>query len=266
MEQATYEYITKSIKTIYNIDLNYYKSQQMHRRLDSWLIRTGASDWESYFDRIKLDENEMIRFRNYLTINVTEFFRDPERWQYLKNEILPGLYREASMRNGSSGIRVWSAGCSIGVEAYSLSILMNETANAKKDYLLATDLDRGALMTAKNRGPYSKEDVRQISDTYMKKFFEPKGPPYHVTQNLASNVVFREQNLMEDKFEEGFDLIVCRNVVIYFTNDAKTKLYHKFHNALRPGGILFLGGTEIIPRPNEFGFKNRGVSFYIRVD
>jgi chemotaxis protein methyltransferase CheR len=88
---------------------------------------------------------------------------------------------------------------------------------------------------------------------------------YSITEKLAHRVHFQEQDMLADRFENSFDLIVCRNVIIYFTNEAKTMLYSKFHAALRPGGVLFLGGTEIIPRPQELGFRNYGISFYMKV-
>jgi chemotaxis protein methyltransferase CheR len=95
-------------------------------------------------------------------------------------------------------------------------------------------------------------------------YFKPGGPPFFVNNSLIQKVTFKELNLLQDNFEKNYDLIVCRNVVIYFTTETKTMLYQKFRDALRPGGVLFVGGTEIIPRPQEFGLKSTGFSFYIR--
>ena len=237
----------------------------MRRRLDSWLARTTLDTWDEYFALVASDEKELTKFRNYLTINVTEFFRDIDRWNSLKTDVLPALLKEAIGRKPpTDGLRVWSAGCSVGVEAYTLAMILDEMAPNKKHYILASDVDRGALQKARAGGPYIAEEGRNLTDTQVRKFMKPNGPPYYIRNTLIDRINFREQNLMTDRFENNFDLIVCRNVIIYFTNDAKALLYPKFQQALRPGGILFLGGTEIIPRPSEICLKNHGISFYMK--
>jgi chemotaxis protein methyltransferase CheR len=143
--------------------------------------------------------------------------------------------------------------------------LLSELLTTHNHYLLATDLDRGALVKAKARGPYTAEDIRNVSIDERSRYFEAGGPPFFVTEKLSQLVTFREQDMLLDQFEDGFDLIVCRNVIIYFTTEAKNILYNKFSRALRPGGILFLGGTEIIPKPQEFSLLGQGFSFYKKV-
>jgi chemotaxis protein methyltransferase CheR len=260
MDIEVYQTVKGSIKKLLNIDLNYYKDEQMRRRLDSWLTRTDSPNWQQYFKRLAGDHQELSRFRNYLTINVSEFFRDKERWRFLREDIIPYLLQT----NRSGALRVWSAGCSTGQEIYSLAMLLNEMTPTRRHTLLATDIDRGALTKARARGPYAAEDVRNLHPGQMATYFEPGGPPYLVKESLSSRIQFCEQNMVEDPFENNFDLIVCRNVIIYFTAEAKDILYPKFFNALRPGGVLFLGGTEIVPRPQEIGFSTRGFSFYIK--
>jgi chemotaxis protein methyltransferase CheR len=265
MEMDVYNNIQHNVKKILNIDLTYYKDEQMRRRLDSWLVRTTLSSWDEYFHLVTHDETELTRFRNYLTINVTEFFRDLDRWNALIKDVLPGLIKDAAARKApQDGLRVWSAGCSVGVEAYTLAMVLEEIMPMKNHTILATDLDRGALAKAKAGGPYQADETKNLTDVQKRKYLETGGPPHFIRKTLASKITFREQNLMTDQFDNNFDLIVCRNVIIYFTNDAKAKLYPKFQQALRPGGVLFLGGTEIIPRPAEIGLKNYGISFYIK--
>lgn len=265
MEMEEYSQIKVSVKHLLNIDLNYYKDEQMRRRLDSWLVRSASSSWRDYLKRLSSEPTELARFRDYLTINVSEFFRDAERWNTLRSTILPELLQAAPrLHPKSGGLRIWSAGCSIGPEPYSLAILLDELSPHQTHYLLATDLDRGALQKARSRGPYSADDIRNVSPQQRADYFEPGGPPFYVKEKVAHRVSFKEHNMVEDPFENEFDLIVCRNVIIYFTNDAKNILYRKFHAALRQGGILFLGGTEIIPHPQEIGFNNHGISFSIK--
>ena len=264
MDADIYTQVKTSIKHTLKIDLKNYKDEQMKRRLDSWLIRSHFNTWKEYFSMLSTDETELERFRNYLTINVTEFFRDPNRWDTLHQEIVPYLIKNSMTYRQIEGLKLWSAGCSIGTEAYSLAILMGETAPSQKYSILATDLDRGALSKARAGGPYTQEDLHNLSLMQRQKHITP-APPYYVSEKIKKNIRFEEQDLFANRFESGFDLIVCRNVVIYFTAEAKNTLYAKFCEALRPGGILFLGGTEIISGPIKFGLKNFGISFYKKV-
>ena len=262
MDAEVYTQLKDSIKQTLKIDLANYKDEQMKRRLDSWLVRTRLGTWKEYFSLIAADSLELERFRNYLTINVTEFFRDPNRWATLAQEVLPYLIKNAAeSRQPGNGLKLWSAGCSIGTEPYTIAIMMEENFPRQKYSLLASDLDRGALAKARAGGPYLQDDIRNLSPQQRQKYISSLAP-YHVNDSLKKHITFQEQDFFRDRFDTGFDLIVCRNVVIYFTAEAKDDLYARFHAALRPGGVLFLGGTEIISTPSRFGFNNFGISFY----
>jgi chemotaxis protein methyltransferase CheR len=256
MEPEVYLQVKRSVKNLLDINLDHYKDQQMKRRLDAWLTRAGGGSWPAYFHRLRAEPDEMARFRNYLTINVSAFFRDPERWRDLRERVFPNLL--ATRRQ----LRVWSAGCSLGQEAYTLAILLDEVAPHRAHTLLATDLDRGALKHAQAHGPYAAQDLQHLTPGQLTKYFEPGAPPLHIARALARRLTFREHNLLADQFEGDFDLIVCRNVVIYFTDAGKMQLYQKFFDALRPGGVLFIGGTEFISQAAQLGFHNLGLSFY----
>ncbi len=264
MDTEQYTQVRNSIKRKLQIDLSNYKDEQMKRRLDSWLARTHLDSWSDYFSLLSGDENELAKFRDYLTINVTEFFRDPNRWDTLRQEILPYLIKNAAENRQVGGLKLWSAGCSIGSEPYTIAMLMAEAAPGTRYSLLATDLERGALQKAKARGPYSQDDIRNISPAQRRAYLTTTAPHF-VQEALQKNIRFQEQDLFADRFESGFDLIVCRNVVIYFTAEAKDQLYTKFQAALRPGGVLFLGGTEIISGPSKYGLQTFGISFYKKI-
>jgi chemotaxis protein methyltransferase CheR len=271
VETEVYVQIKLTVKKLLDINLDYYKDEQMKRRLDSWLVRVGARSWPDYFKRLQTDEIELGRFRDYLTINVSSFFRDPERWQTLRQKVVPDLLESTAQRERAKGsalpvshLRVWSAGCSIGMEPYSLAMLLEELTPNRRHHILASDLDRGALAKARGRGPYTADEVQNVNPAQRAKFFQPGGPPFFVTETLAKRVEFRELDLLANDFVPGMDLIVCRNVVIYFTEEAKSKLYRRFFEALRPGGVLFVGGTEVISHSNDIGFRSYGISFYQR--
>jgi chemotaxis protein methyltransferase CheR len=258
MDLGTYQKVKHTVNLILDIDLDHYKDEQMRRRLDSWLSRNGALNWDEYFVRIKKDESELRRFRDFLTINVTEFFRDSERWQFLKQKVIPEVLKPGKI------LRIWSAGCSKGAEIYSTAMLFDELTPSRRHYLLGTDLDLGVLEIAKTGGPFAMEEVRNVSPVQKSMYFKAGGPPYFVNDELKKKVEFRTQDLLKNPFEKNFDIIICRNVVIYFTADTKEFLYHKFYQALGPGGVLFVGGTEIIPKPQSIGFKPSGFSFYFK--
>ncbi len=265
MDLNTYSLVKQRIRSLLNINLDHYKDEQMRRRLDSWLARSTSNDWSEYLHRLKADTHELSRLRDYLTINVSAFFRDQERWQALRETILPELIASNRSRCSASPINVWSAGCSIGAEAYSLAMLLEELLPRQRPRILATDLDRGALLKARQRGPYTAEEIQNLSPSQRSAYLAPGGPPYYLRDSLSGKIEFREHNMLTDPFPTEMDLIVCRNVVIYFTTETKDTLYRKFQTALRPGGILFVGATEIIPRPVEIGLKSHGISFYQKV-
>lgn len=261
MDANVYTQVKTSIKRILKIDLTNYKDEQMKRRLDSWLVRSHVNTWNEYFALVTSDPLEQERFRNYLTINVTEFFRDPSRWESLRQDVMPYLIKNSIENHRSDGLKIWSAGCSIGTEPYTIAIMMADFMPTQKYSLLATDLDREALGKARARGPYSQDDVRNLTPLQRQKYITPVAP-FLAKETLQKNIRFQEQDLFADQFDTGFDLIICRNVVIYFTAEAKNILYAKFQAALRPGGVLFLGGTEMISGAKDFGFQNFGISFY----
>jgi chemotaxis protein methyltransferase CheR len=261
-----YQSVKHSIRQLLAIDLDHYKDEQMQRRLESWLVRNGAGSWDAYFTRVKSEALERSRFRDYLTINVSSFFRDPERWAALRTVVLPELIRPSAPSQAPGGtLRVWSGGCSIGAEPYTLAMIL-ETSFPKCRYQIrATDIDRGALATARAGGPYRAEDVENVPPAERAAFFEPGGPPYRMRSELGRAITFVEHDLVSSPFDANFDLIVCRNVVIYFTAETKVRLYRNFYDALRPGGCLFVGATEIILQAADVGFRSHNIGFYLKV-
>lgn len=239
------------VSAIAGVRLDDYKPEQMRRRIAAMAQRAGAGSFAAYLTRIERDPKEMAGFLARITINVSEMFRNPERFADLR-----GLFEG----NAGGAIRrplcVWSAGCSYGAEIYSLAILFDEMRLGRETRFLATDIDRDILERART-GRFQKAELHNLSperrDTY---FRETKEGECVVIDRLRSRVNFEEHDLLSDPYpEEEFDLIACRNVVIYFTDRAKRRVYENLLSALKPGGILFIGSTERIAEHREIGFE-----------
>lgn len=257
MDEREYILVKRNIRELLEINLDDYKSRQMQRRLKAQLARSGFRTWQRYFSHLKEDPEALQAFKNYLTINVSEFFRDPHKWEHLASKVLPPM-----LKNGAR-LRIWSAGCSHGAEPYTLAMLLDDLSSSPNHHrILATDIDRAMLDRAREGGPYTADDVRHVAKRRLARCFERKDDGYWVKPFLRTRVSFRQHNLLEDAFEKRFDLIVCRNVVIYFVEETKRMLYRQFAESLRTGGVLFVGGTEIISSLSELPLQSIAISFY----
>jgi chemotaxis protein methyltransferase CheR len=267
-ETPDYTQFKARIRARSGIDLNLYKQQQMHRRLLGLVERVQAKDFLEYYSVLERDPQEYALFLDRMTINVSELFRNPEKWQELKEKILPPMLAK------KPSLKVWSAGCSYGAEPYTLAILLNQIAPHGKHCLHASDLDRKIVARAQE-GKFTPSDVKNLEASTLTRYFSrlpsrsgsltsDMTPAYQVNADLRAQVTFRAHNLLADTFETGYDLICCRNVVIYFTDRAKERLYTEFYRALAPGGVLFVGGTERIFNYQELGFSSPLSFFYRR--
>jgi len=237
------------------IDLNQYKPAQMQRRITNFYTRQGAKTYVEFFNMIEGNSQLYKEFVDYLTINVTEFFRTPEKFVELEEKVIPELL------SANSRLNIWSAGCSIGAEPYSLAMILKDITPQTKHRILASDLDVEMLAKAK-AGSYTANELKNIAPSRLTKYFCKENNNFVINDEVKSRVEFVRHNLLLDKFETGFDLILCRNVVIYFTEEAKDALYRRFFAALKPGGVFFVGGTEAILNFREMGFQHYLPFFY----
>jgi len=237
------------------IDLSQYKEAQMKRRLTTLRVKNGYNTFSDFFTAMMKDKALFYEFLDRMTINVSEFWRNPNRWEVLRDIIIPELQRS------SRRLKLWSAACSTGEEPYTLAMILSDKDILAQTGILATDIDDGALAKAK-QGIYLERSLKDVPKDVAARYFTPEGPIYKVSDALKKNIDFRKQNLLLDKFDTGFDLIICRNVMIYFTEEAKSKLYQKFADSLRPGGYLFVGSTEQIFTPSQYGFESTETFFY----
>lgn len=252
-----YENFKKQILNLTTIDLNAYKERQMKRRIDTLISRNKFSDYDSYVAAIRKDKAKLEEFINYLTINVSEFYRNPQMWDILEKKIIPDLIA----KNGNN-IKIWSAACSTGDEPYSLAMLMGKFLPLSRVKIIATDIDRQILEKAQI-GVYGGNSLNALPDEFKKKYFTSVGgKAYQISDEIKRCVEFKKHDLLKDPYPTGCHLIVCRNVVIYFTEEAKTEIYRKFNESLVKGGILFVGSTEQIINYKELNYSSNALFFY----
>jgi len=257
MEDMDYVLFTKKVNEQLTLDLSHYKETQMKRRLTSLRQKRGFDTFAAYFNAMMKDPVLLNEFKDRVTINVSEFWRNPNRWSMLEQKFIP------EMLSKTSRLKCWSAACSTGEEPYTLAMILAEQG-AKSSDILAMDLDDTVLRKAQ-AGHYNDRSIRDVPPHYLKKYFSSDGLDFQVSDQLKRMVKFRKGNLLLDRFERDFDLIICRNVMIYFTESAKQELYHKFSQSLKPAGILFVGSTEQIFNPGQYGLESVESFFYRRI-
>ena len=257
MEDMDYVLFTRKVKDTLSLDLSNYKETQMKRRLTSLRLKRGFETFASYFDAIMKDPDLLSEFKDRVTINVSEFWRNPNRWAALEQKFIPELLARTPRP------KCWSAACSTGEEPYTLAMILDQHGGSHAE-IIATDIDATVLRKAQE-GIYLDRSIRDVPPAYMSKYFTRQDQNYCISDTLKRAVKFRQGNLLLDKFEKDFDLIICRNVMIYFTESAKHELYHKFAEALKPGGILFVGSTEQIFSPGQYGLEAADSFFYRKI-
>lgn len=248
----------QAIKRKTAIDLSLYKEAQMKRRLTALYEKKGYSSFHDYYKVISSDEKQMAEFLDRMTINVSEFYRNYKRWEVLETNILPRLIK------GKRTLKVWSAACSTGEEPYTLAMLLSKYLPLTSLDILATDLDGNALQRARH-AIYPERSLAEVPPEIKQKYFTAEGSLYKVDDRIKQAVTFKKQNLLADPFDAEFDLIVCRNVMIYFTEEAKDSLYKKFNASLIKEGVFFVGSTEQIFNPGQYGFQSEDTFFYKKV-
>ncbi|GLX68975.1 CheR family methyltransferase [Paenibacillus glycanilyticus] len=257
-EDLDFNLFIQRMKAKTNIDLSQYKEAQMKRRLTTLREKHGHETFEAYWRAIEHNRSLLTEFLDRMTINVSEFWRNPNRWEVLQSRFLP------EMMGRSDKLKVWSAACSTGEEPYTIAMIMSELGALHKASITATDLDAVVLDKAKE-GLYLERALRDVPAAYRQKYFQQEHGMFAVTDKLKNAISFKQQNLLHDAFDHSYDLIICRNVMIYFTEEAKHLLYQKFAQALRPGGLLFVGSTEQIFSPSQYGFESADTFFYRRI-
>ncbi len=231
----------------------------MKRRIDTLISKHRIVGYENYVQLLKTDKAKFEEFVNYLTINVSEFYRNPSQWDVMDRDVIPELIRKFG-----KSLKVWSAACSTGDEPYSLVMALSRHLPLNQIKIFATDLDKQVIEKAKI-GLYTEKSIASVPADLKKKYFTKVGPSWQISNEIKSRVEFKEHNLLKDTYPTAYHMIVCRNVLIYFTEEAKDEVFVKFQQSLAKGGILFIGSTEQIINYKEIGLERKNSFFYEKV-
>ncbi|MGQ9464608.1 MAG: CheR family methyltransferase [bacterium] len=237
-----------------------YKEKPLTRRIRVRMRALGLSDFQQYYNYLTLNPDEFERLLATLTIKLSYFFRNPETFDYLKNEIIPGL-------KNNEKIIIWSAGCAHGEEPYSLAIIAAESGVLEKTVIYATDIDDHALKKAKE-GNYASLVFQYTPQSYIEKYFERTNDGYRIKDHLRTIVQFIHLDLFDNFPFPACDLIICRNVLIYMDRNAQSVLVRKFYDNLKMGGYLVIGKVELllgIPEARFFSLVNRSERVYQKI-
>lgn len=260
MDEITYARLHGVVRGLLGLDLTQYKPQQMQRRIGNFIDTQAGGDVEAFVRRLRTDPPFLAAFRDMVTINVSEFFRDAAQFRVLEEQVLPEIVERRPHPS------IWSAACSAGQEPYTVAMLLDELGAARRTRILATDFDETVLGRARAGGPYVADDLRQMTAERRERYIRPRDAhTFMVAPELRRLVTFRRHNLLEDDYGRGYDLVICRNVIIYFSAEAKRAVIDRFHAALAPDGVLFIGGTEALLGGDADGFAPLGGNFYRRL-
>ncbi|WP_203115458.1 protein-glutamate O-methyltransferase CheR [Alicyclobacillus sp. TC] len=241
-----FEQFIREFYHLTGLDLAMYKRQQMQRRLAAWGERLGYSTFQELSHAIHENPSLIHTLLDKMTINVSEFFRNRDRWNSLASHL--------STLSSGSRLQIWSAACSTGEEPYTINILCKE--HLKIDTrILATDIDEDVLQKA-NEAKYQAYQVREFNQQELNRYFDYGENVFTLKKEYKEGIVFKKHNLLSDTYPSNIDLIVCRNVLIYFTEEAKDLILHRFSQTLKSGGLLFLGSTEQLMQPFTYQLKS----------
>ena len=247
-----HEYVYREFK----IKLDAYKEVQMNRRIEFFISKTSATSSYEFIEMCEKDKNLKNDFLNLITINVTEFFRNPDIFLQIKNIFKKSLPKREQYL-------IWSSACSNGSEPYSVAMIL-DSINVKNYKILATDIDNNMLEYGK-KGTYTIDETREVPNFYLMNYFDKDQNVFNIRKDIKEKVVFKKHDLILDDYPKDIDLILCRNVVIYFKKQEKMKIYNKFYDALNPDGIVFIGATENIYDYQQIGFNKLSTFFYQKV-
>jgi len=270
MQTGALEALMEQIRQERGFDLSAYKPSFLSRRVAVRMRARGCPDYAAYGQLLRREPQEYGPLLDALTINLTRFFRDASTFQALQERFLAELLKS---RDAARHLRIWSAGCAAGEEPYSLAILLRETLGPAlprwRLQILATDVDDKVLQRARE-GCYDTQSFQGVAPRYqawVERYFSP-GPRRQLRPEVRAMVSFQQHDLNQRPPLAGLDLLLCRNVLIYFDREQQDRLYQGFYQALRTNGFLVLGKTEMLPMAwvRHFAPEDLREHIYRRVD
>jgi chemotaxis protein methyltransferase CheR len=244
-----YTVLCDGVRRLTGIDLHQYKRGQMERRIRTFATKQGVPDLGDYLKILQGDKAKVDEFLDRVTINVSQLWRNPEQWTLLGKTVLPELAADGGR------IRAWSAGCSYGAEAFTLAAVASASVPKARTSIKGTDIDPRMVARAR-RGEFSAEDARSAPKAELQRWFEQTEAGWRGNAELQRLVSFDTADLLVSRVQkDAFDLILCRNTVIYFNEPVRDQLHERLAQSLRPGGVLMIGSTERVSRPRELGLE-----------
>jgi two-component system CheB/CheR fusion protein len=241
-----FEELLEFLRTNRGFDFSGYKRSTLNRRVRKRMEDLGITTHADYIDYLEVHPNEFTPLFNTVLINVTSFFRDPDSWEFLKNNVLTRIIES---KEPEDAIRIWSAGCASGEEPYTAAMILCEMLGdeefKRRVKLYATDVDEEALSTAR-LASYSAKDIQTVPTDIVEKYFIAQGDRFTFRPDIRRSVVFGKNDLQQDAPISRMDLIICRNTLMYFNAETQARILSRLHFALKPGGYLFLGKAEMI--------------------
>lgn len=245
-EQDGLEILLAHLRDTRGFDFTGYKRTSLSRRVQRRMDQVGIIDHAEYLDHLELHAEEFTALFNTILINVTAFFRDPDAWEHLRTEVLPAML---DTMGPSRPVRIWSAGCASGEEAYTLAMVLAELMGLEafraRVKIYATDVDEEDLAQAR-QALFDERQVRAIAPELVERYFERVGQRYQFRSDLRRSVIFGRNDLVQDAPISRIDLLVCRNTLMYLTAETQARILARFHFALNPVGVLFLGKAEML--------------------
>ncbi len=244
-ENDSFEDLIKYLKEARNFDFSGYKRSSLARRVNRQMLDSGIASYDEYRDFLEVHPEEFTALFNTILINVTSFFRDADAWAYLRESVIPELLRGGARDR----IRVWSAGCAGGQEAYSLAICLAEALGQaefrRRVKIYATDVDEDALIDAR-QAMYTDRELSGLPSELLERYFDRAGERWSFTKEFRRSVIFGRNDLITNAPISHIDLLVCRNTLMYFNAETQAIILRRLHFALEPNGVLFLGKAEML--------------------
>ena len=253
-----FAYLVRRLRELSGFDLSQYKLEQVERRTRVWMQRRGIGSVALLVRTLERDPDALRSLVNHLNINTSQFFRDPQVFEALQQRVLPELLQ------AHGRLRIWSAGCSIGAEPYTVAILLDQLGESGRHYILATDIDDDALAMAR-QAIYHDVHLVTVPEAVRRRYFQPQGPgSWAVDGAVRRAVEFRRHDLLHDPLPPPFHLILCRHVLIYLTPEGQRRLLGRLAGVLRDGGYLVVGGPETVTQPAAYGLHRQEHCIYRR--